>query len=261
MLELGMPSLIELPEPEDCAALCGELGLQFVELNMNLPQFQTGRMRPDVLREIAERFGIFFTLHLDENLNISDFNPRVAAAWMDTVQDSIDFAKKLHIPVLNMHLSRGVYFTMPDRKVFLFDVCREEYRKSIAVFRERCEKAVDGADIKICIENTDGFTGFQIEALDFLLESPVFGLTYDIGHNHAAGGGDEPVILQRVEKLIHFHFHDAQGKKNHLPLGTGEIDIQKYFKLAASRHGRIVLETKTVDGLRQSVNWLKKLPE
>ena len=38
MIDLGMPALIELPEPEDCGALCRELGLQFVELNMNLPQ-------------------------------------------------------------------------------------------------------------------------------------------------------------------------------------------------------------------------------
>ncbi|GFH95222.1 hypothetical protein IMSAGC003_01763 [Lachnospiraceae bacterium] len=43
-MDLGMPTLIELPEVEDCAALCAELGLQFVELNMNMPQFQTGSL-------------------------------------------------------------------------------------------------------------------------------------------------------------------------------------------------------------------------
>lgn len=37
MIDIGMPTLIELPEIEDCAALCSKLGLQFVELNMNLP--------------------------------------------------------------------------------------------------------------------------------------------------------------------------------------------------------------------------------
>lgn len=36
MTDLGMPTLIELPGPEDCARLCRELGLQFVELNMHL---------------------------------------------------------------------------------------------------------------------------------------------------------------------------------------------------------------------------------
>ena len=44
MLTLGMPTLIELPDIEDCARLCRELGLQFVELSMCLPQYQTDRM-------------------------------------------------------------------------------------------------------------------------------------------------------------------------------------------------------------------------
>lgn len=257
MIELGMPALTELPEIGDCAKLCRELGLQFVELNMNLPQYQLESMRSDIFREIAEQSGIFYTLHLDENLNVSDFNPRVAAAWMDTVMESIDFAKKLCIPVLNMHLSRGVYFTMPDKKVFLFDVCRKDYLTSMTAFRTRCEEAVDGADVKICIENSDGYTDFQIQALDILLESPVFGLTYDIGHDHAIGGQDAPVVLQREERLTHFHFHDAQGKRDHLPLGTGEIDLTEKLRLAEARNARIVLETKTIKGLRQSAEWMR----
>lgn len=258
MTDLGMPTLIELPELEDCARLCRELGLQFIELNMNLPQYQIERIRPGNFQEIAERYGVYYTLHLDENLNTCDFNPRVAEAWMDTVTDAVGLAKKLRIPVLNMHLSKGVYFVMPEKKVFLFDVYREKYLKSMTVFREKCEDAAHGADVKICVENTDGYTDFQMEALDILLESPVFALTYDIGHDYGAGGQDEPVILQREEKLIHFHFHDAQGKKVHLPLGAGEINLEKKLRLAQSRQARIVLETKNMKGLRQSAEWMRR---
>lgn len=258
-MEFGMPTLIELPEIEDCAELCHALGLQFVELNMNLPQYQTDRIVPERFREIAERYGIYYTLHLDENLNVSDFNHKVAAAWLDTVRDSIKLAKKLSVPVLNMHLSKGVYFTMPDQKVFLFQVCREEYLKSMLSFREMCEKTIDGADIRICVENSDGYTDFQIEALDNLLESPVFALTYDIGHDHSIGGRDGPVILKRQEKLIHFHFHDSQGKKDHLALGDGEIDLAEKLRLVRARDARIVLETKTIAGLRRSCERLRHM--
>ena len=51
MLTLGMPTLIELPDIEDCARLCRELGLQFVELSMCLPQYQTDRMDINPIRE------------------------------------------------------------------------------------------------------------------------------------------------------------------------------------------------------------------
>lgn len=259
-MDLGMPALIELRSLEDCARLCRELGLQFVEWNMNLPQCQPERMEAAVLRRIREQYGIYFTLHLDENLNPCDFNPRVARAYIRTAEDAIALAKELEMPILNMHLSKGVYFTLPDRKIFLFDQYRERYLSDLRTFRDRCEAAVGAADVKICVENSDGFTDFQLEALDLLLESPVFALTFDIGHNHSIGGTDEPPILERRTRLVHFHFHDAQGKKNHLPLGTGEIDIPKNLALAESCGGRIVLETKTVSGLRESVQWMQKDP-
>ena len=89
----------------------------------------------------------------------------------------------------------------------------------------------------------------------------MFGLTYDIGHDHSIGGKDGPTILQRQERLTHFHFHDARGKKNHLPLGVGEIDVEKYLTLAGIHTCRIVLETKTVEGLRKSVAWMRQSQE
>lgn len=255
-MDFGMPTLIELRSLEDCAKLCRELGLQFVELNMNLPQYQTERIDAGRLRKVGEEYGIYFTIHLDENLNPADFNPRIAQAYRQTAEDAIALAGELGAPVLNMHLSSGIHFKLPGRRVELFSVYQEEYLESMRRFRDRCEAAVGPADIKICVENTDGYRDFQLRALDLFLESPVFALTYDIGHNHGAGGGDEAEILRRRERLIHFHLHDAKGAWCHLPFGEGELDILRYLRLAESRNGRAVLEVKTAEGLRQSVQWL-----
>ena len=259
MADLGMPTLIEIPDIEDCAALCAELGLQFLELNMNMPQYQTHRLYVERLAALSEKYGIYYTIHLDENLNVSDFNPHVADAYLKTVQETIHVAKRLHIPVLNMHLSQGVYFTLPNKRVYLFDEYSRQYLQSLLLFREECERSMGSGGIRICVENSSGYTDFQRQALDLLLESPVFALTFDIGHNHCVGGGDEPVILQHMDRLCHFHFHDALGKKDHLPLGTGEIDLSKYLELADQTGSRIVLETKTVQGLRESVDWMRRM--
>ena len=43
-MHFGIPTLIELKSTEACAALCRELGLDFVELNMNLPEYQPDRI-------------------------------------------------------------------------------------------------------------------------------------------------------------------------------------------------------------------------
>ncbi|MDD3334815.1 MAG: sugar phosphate isomerase/epimerase [Eubacteriales bacterium] len=258
MNDFGMPTLIETLTLEECAALCGALNLQFIELNMNLPQYQLNQMDIAHANEIATQYGIYYTLHLDENLNISDFNPYIAQAYSRTVLETIALAKLLGSPVLNMHLSSGVYFTLPNQRVYLFDRFKDVYLKSITEFRDRCEQAIGGANIAICIENSDGYQAFQIEAIDLLLESPCFGLTYDIGHNYRSGGADEKIILKRKDRLCHMHLHDATEKKDHLALGTGVLDLQKYLTLADEANARIVLETKSIAGLTESVRWLQK---
>ncbi len=252
-----MPTLIETNTLDACAALCKNLDLDFIELNMNLPQYQPDKIDIPYFKELADKHGISYTIHLDENLNISDFNPYIADAYRRTVTETIELSKKLDISVINMHLSRGVYFTLPDRKVYLFSEYREQYLKSITDFRMMCENTIGDAPITICIENCDGFSGFQKEALDMLLESPVFGLTFDIGHDHSCGGLDEAYIIENKKHLCHMHMHDALGKKNHLALGTGELNLNKYLSLASEQNCRVVLETKTIEGLEKSVQWLR----
>lgn len=256
-LSYGMPMLIETSTLEECATLCAESGLDFIELNMNLPQYQLMKIDVEYFKSIADKYGIYYTIHLDENLNVCDFNPYVAEAYIKTIADTIEIAKQLDIKVLNMHMAKGVYFTLPDRKVLLFSEYKMKYLKSIIEFRDVCESSIGDADIKICIENSDGYESFQKEAIELLLESDVFALTFDVGHNHGIGGTDEVFIMKHKERLSHIHLHDAEGKKNHLALGTGEMDIEKYLSLAKEQNCRVVLETKTVDGLMQSVEWLR----
>lgn len=256
MIDIGMPTLIETNTLDECAELCHMLGLQFIELNMNLPQYQIGIIDIPHFNAVAKHYNIYYSIHLDESLNVSDFNPYIVEAYRRTVRETIIAAKQLSVPILNMHLSQGVYFTLPDKKVFLFDEYKEQYLESIAVFRDECEKAVGESDIIICVENSDGYTAFQTDAINLLLQSPVFGLTFDIGHNHAINGTDEHFILKHTDRLCHMHMHDALGKKNHLALGTGELDLQSYLALANVHNCRIVLETKTVAGLTQSAEWM-----
>ena len=252
-----MPTLIETSTLTECVKLCAELGLDFIELNMNLPQYQLDKIDVAYFRSIADKYGVYYTIHLDENLNVCDFNPYVAEAYIKTVADTIEIAKQIGVEVINMHMAKGVYFTLPDRKVLLFSEYKEQYLKSIVDFRNMCESGISDSDIKICIENCDGYEDFQKEAIELLLESKVFALTFDVGHNHGIGGTDEEFIMKHKERLNHIHLHDALDRKNHLALGTGEMDIEKYLSLAKEQNCRVVLETKTIDGLKQSVERLK----
>lgn len=259
MLQFGMPTLIEIDGLEDTIILCKKLGLSFVELNMNLPQYQVERLENiPYLKSLKEKYRIGYTIHLDENLNICDFNKAVAAAYIDTVVRTIRVAQALNVPILNMHMNHGVHFTLPDRKVLLFEEYFEDYMESWEKFRAICEKSIGDSDIKICIENTNGYRDYEKTAIEYLLQSEVFGLTWDIGHSNAVANIDEKFILANRDKLRHFHIHDSLGGNDHMILGAGEIDLAQRFCIAKECQCRCVVETKTMEALNKSVLWLKE---
>lgn len=275
MIQFGMPTLIENKTLQDNIDLCAGLGLKFIELNMNFPEYQVDKLEDtDTLIEKAEKAGIYYTIHLDENLNIADFNQLVTDAYLETVRRSIEVTKKLLFlrdkygddsqPLtLNMHMHHGIYITLPDRKVQMYDRDFDTYMNSFKAFRSLCEEWIGDSDIRIAVENTDGFREYEKRAIEYLLESPKFGLTWDIGHSKAIGEIDVPFILEHKDRLIHFHIHDGSEKppKNHLALGDGEIDLADRLSLAENRNARCVLETKTIAALETSVSWLKERNE
>lgn len=253
----GMPTLIEAPGIEESVNLCDSLGLSFVELSMNLPQYQIHTIDIKKCEQLKQLTGIGYTLHLHENLNTADFNLQVSKAYLETVRAAIEIARRLEIPIINMHLSDGVYFTLPEEKIYLFEQYRDKYLDSMRELREVCEDKINGSPISICVENCGGYMDFQKEAIDLLLESPCFGLTFDIGHDYTAGNVDESFIRARSDKLRHMHIHDALEKRNHLPLGSGKIDIFDKLSLGAAHNCRFVLETKTIAALKQSIEYLR----
>ena len=273
-LQFGMPTLIENKTLEDNIALCRRLGLRFIELNMNFPEYQLDRLEnTDVFLDAAEKAGIYYTIHLDERMDIADFNPLVSAAYLETVRRTILAASRL-LPLrdaygdpsqpltVNMHMNHGIFITLPDRKVQMYDRDFDAYIRSFAVFRQLCEEWIGDRDLLIAVENTDGFRPYEKKAVELLLESPKFGLTWDIGHSRAAAETDVPFLAEHASRLVHFHIHDGTRTppRNHLALGDGEIDLEDRLRTAAAHRCRCVLETKTVAALEKSVEWLRLNP-
>ena len=168
-MQIGMPTLIENSTLEDNICLCKKLNLQFLELNMNFPEYQLHMLeRTDEFYKIADKAMLYYTIHLDENLNIADFNQLVANAYLETVKRTIEVAKRM-IPlrdkygeksqplVVNMHMHHGIYITLPDRKVQMYDRDFDVYFDSFIKFRTLCEEWIGDYDIVVSIENTDGF--------------------------------------------------------------------------------------------------------
>ena len=271
-MQYGMPTLIENLTLNDNIELCKRLGLSFIELNMNFPEYQIDQIENvHIFKKSAEEAEIYYTIHLDENMNIADFNPLVAQAYLETVRRTIHVAKefielknkygcKEQPLTLNMHMNHGIYITLPDKKVQMYERNFEVYMKSFKKFRCLCEEWIGDSDIVIAIENTDGFKDYEKMVIEYLLQSKVFVLTWDIGHSKATREMDLPFLMENVGKLKHFHIHDGkeQPPTNHLALSDGEIDLKARLKLAKECLARCVLETKTIRAIEKSVEWLEE---
>ncbi len=138
-----------------------------------------------------------------------------------------------------------------------------DFTTYIAAFQyliKSCEAWIGDSEIKIAIENTDGFQDYEKRAIEHMLASDCFVLTWDIGHSKATKETDVPFILLHKDKLKHFHIHDGKENppKNHLALGDGEIDLVERLSLAKEFNARCVLETKTIKALKESVEWIEE---
>lgn len=258
-MKFGMPTLVECKDIFECVEVAKKNGLDFVEINMSFPQYQPNALSVEALRKITEKDGIFYTIHADEMLNPFDFNDKVSDCYFEVMRDTIRFAKAVGIPVINMHLLKGVYVTLPGKVILLSDVYSEKYREKVGQFIKMCENEIGEADLKIAIENVDSnpFTESQLSVLPMFMDSPVFALTLDTGHELCLGFVDSHVFDEYPEKLVHMHLHDAKGKSAHLPLGAAEVAIkEKLTRLPCDK--TCLIEVKTIAGLEESVEYLRK---
>ena len=161
--------------------------------------------------------------------------------------------------IINMHMHHGIYITLPDKRVQMYERDFDVYMEYISHFVKVCEEWIRDDDIQISIENTDRFREYEKRAIESMLKSDCFVLTWDIGHSKGSGELDVPFILDNKSKLSHFHIHDGKENplKNHLALGDGEIDLLDRLNTARECNTRCVLETKTIEALKKSVEWIK----
>ena len=248
----GIPTLMDLPDLDALSRFCAENGFQFVELNMTFPWFQPGVIDPATIRALMRKYGIVYTVHLNDQVNPFEFSPEMRRGCLENARFALELARELEMPRLNMHLLPGTYSSINGVKTYLYGHCIDLYLDHVRRFRDLVDQELRGLKTVFCIENTGGFHSYQRKAIDLMLESPAFGLTFDVGHSYRAGGKDEPFILSHAERLRHFHIHDCDAKANHLSFGEGRIDLVRYLEMARRLDAGVVVEVKESGALLRS---------
>lgn len=243
----GMPTLIEVNTLEDNMKLCKSLGLDFVEINMNLPQYQN--LNIEETRTFIEKYKVQVSFHANECIDPFNLDDQIRSGYLSALEKTFCMAEQLEVKKVTIHLSKGVYFTMPNRKIYLY----EKFEDQLKVFTNDLIALLEEYDVNLLLENTGILGhGFVKRICEQLIEHPKIFLTYDIGHDYSSGYKDQAFYEKHKKQIRHYHIHDAIGEKNHLALFTGEIDLDPYLSQAS------VIEVKTIEALTTSVNTLKE---
>ena len=209
---------------------------------------------------MRDETGIDFTLHLPEELDLAAFNRHIRQGHLASFTEAVTWAGEAGIPLVNLHLNMGVYFTLPDRRVWLYEKHQDVFLANLETsFREVLGIARE-SDVIVCIENAGGDFGadFIREAVDrsLALDEERIGLTWDLGHDASASFEATPVFEKHTDRIAHMHLHDCDGKTSHQVLFTGVVDVPAAIELAKRRKIAVVIETKTPEALTESVRRL-----
>ena len=257
---LGIPTLIETPDFQRTVDLATKLKIDFVELNMNMPEFCPESLSPSTIRKVSKENGIDFTVHMPDDTDLASFHDCIREGHVKRFGETARWAAEAGMKTINLHLSPGIFFTLPDKRVWIYE---NYYDKFIANLKEAYSKVIDYAaeyGITVCTENVNNFHfPFIAKAIDDLCELDNFCLTWDIGHDAKTDFQEQKVLLRHEDRIRHMHLHDYNGRSDHqIPL-TGDLDIKGMLRFAQRHKCSVLIETKTADSVTQSVKVVRKL--
>ena len=251
-----MPSLIEFKSIEENAELCSRLGLNFIELNMDLPYCLPWNNESSDLERLKEKYNVEFTIHFPEEIDFATFLPNIREANIQLFNEMAYWASQVKIELINMHLSLGTYFSLPDGKSYIYKQYDKEYRTNLIDSFEKITKIANQYGIKLCVENTK-LPDYIANTFEELSKMKDVFFTWDVGHDAKNGYKAKELFSRFPDRISHMHLHDSDGKDDHLVLLKGTVDLKDRLQFAQSRGIGVVIETKASEVLIESVDVLK----
>ncbi len=255
-MKLGIPTFMDYNSVEEHLQFCIEYGFDFFELAFYYPWTQSDALNLEKLAKLKDRYKVDFSLHLGD-IDPFSFSPEIRSAGYDSVRYVLDVADSCNAKILNMHLNPGGYATVKGTKYYIYEHYKDVYFDNVKRFIDSFSSEFEKCGCMLCIENTKGYKDFQKDAVEVMLKNKNFGLTFDIGHSYKSGGEDETFILEHKSSLKHFHIHDVTLDANHIALGQGLLDLDRYLSLARELDASALIEVKSPDCFIKSSEYLK----
>ncbi len=244
-----MPILVEFHSLEENIKLSQELNLDFIELNLDIPYCFPENINPQLLNDNN------FTIHLSEKIDVGELNDSLRKFYLNEIEKIVSFGVKHNITKYNLHLDPGIHFSLPDRKVFIYQEYLSDYLKAYKNSCDTLSNIANKYNAVILFENVK-IEPYTLKAIEIISNYDNLFFTLDLGHNIRYGNIAKEQFLKFDNKIKHIHLHDFKDSKDHQELFTGLLEIKEELIFCKEKNLDVVIEVKRKKELVNSVNKL-----
>ena len=215
-------------------------GVEFVDE----PQGHSWSLREelDEIKDCLSSSGLSSTLHGSyRDLNLASFSPLVRDCSVNSILGSLDIARDMEIGIVTIHPGKvsGKKHLREDSLLML--------KESLAVLLKRAEDY----GIVLSVENMYSPSGLELcqtptELLSVVdgFDPEYLGVTVDFSHLSSLSVNSRKFVEEVSHRLCNVHISDSLGLTDHLPFGSGIINLQEIFEVleSVSYSGACVLE-------------------
>ena len=151
-MKLGLPQLFEYDKVEDNLILAKELGLDFIELNLNF-SYCRKEMEEGKLGDLLKKYNMEATLHFYDEADFASYD-EVVEAYMKLLEKYAKLGKG-YIKLINVHNNAGPVVTISGIKNYIYDKEYDDYINRYISNLKKAEKICNDNGIKMVIENTN----------------------------------------------------------------------------------------------------------
>lgn len=207
-----------------------EHGFEAMDLTLEPPRAEPGRVPARKLRREAERTGLSLVGHTAWFLPLGSPVRRLRDAAIAELVQSMDVLAEAGVVLMNVHPYLGPGSMVPKTRCLGWCV---ESLKTLA-------DAAETRGLRVMVENLPDLT--SVNEVGRLLKDPRTGFHLDVGH---ASIGEErvPALLEKYgPRVLHVHLSDnTTHRDDHLPLGAGRIPWKRAIRaLKASGYDDVI---------------------
>ncbi len=258
-MKLGMPILFEFETIEENLKLAQELGLDFVELNLNF-SYCRKEMEEGKIPALLKKYPLQITLHFYDEADLGSY-PEVVEGYLKLLERYASLGKG-YVRMMNFHNNGGPLVTISGKRNYIYEKEYDSYIKRLIPAYTKAKEICEDNGINLVIENTDTCPGATFLKDVYRDEMNAgFHFNFDIGHDAVMGDWLYELSKKLPLKFDEFHIHDSDGKRNHLALGEGTLGekLKEFKEMAKKNDAYVLLEVKSKEDLRKSVPFWRSL--